>query len=1309
MAFMAIVVPILISTGIELSFALLSKAISPTPQSGRLGQDDFHTLESSYALPLPKCWGVERVPGNITWAGPVVEHKYNVGGGLFSDGVDVFYYTQDVEYSFTLGPAKGFVKIWLGDKVIYDASSAPGDAQSNTFGNSLHQYIGHLLSGPAKDRLIESYELFLGTEVQQPSAIISSVEGYGAVPADRGVVKVVIKTLNLTKLGGNALPAASAIIQFADFIGVPVAGTPVDAIASSVVTGGDIPPNTVFSNVTNTTATITRLASSPLGADPNPTATWSSFAAPTVPAGATITGIYPKATISRAPHALGVVTVTVAGQNLYSAGGTTGDPDLPSTTYYGASIGTSLIDLSGKTATFKNDSTLNIAATDVSNVEFVGFEVRYTTNNIPPTGTTLGAILGSLFQSCGFNTDQYEIATDVASIPVKGFKTEQKAIRDVVRELMDIYPFDGYESDGKLKIVHRAGVTEATIEEADFVMSGDAESGFRLSEPITQEDEIPMKVDVHYADIDRDFQDNIQHSKRIIEPSATMESLTVKSISTNVVMNANEAAQAAERNLWEPWATKRGGNCQLMPKHLLLDAAGKVQFNYKNQSLIQRIKTASLGAGLGIQLSTVSHDSDIYTSAAAGSSSSGFPVPLPSSADPGLVNEPVMFEPPFELVPPGAAGSLWIQVSGADPDYGGCEVFLSLDGTIYQSLGDMAQGITGFLIADYPAGDDPDTADTLSIDLTECAGQLPTRTQSTADGFFDMAYLGVNSSPVVRDFELACPTVSTERATASIFDLDTYIRRGVQGSTSIDHPTGSRFADLTGALRINLSEAWVGVTLYFKFAAYNLDHQHPEHQQADDLSDCVVYTYSPLGVTGEQLWYINGSGSTPTTTTLAQETGHNTSAYSKYNAANFAANFTGTTWVNNTGTTASVDSAKSDDSINPVTPAHVSRTDVHAYFPANSSIPVYAHITPWFGHAGHVQIGVNCNTTTWVQAAIEDAAARGINGFIIDWYGEGSFEDQVTLKIQSYLASRPANTFKFAICFDKGLKSSTGVTLSESVLQSAITHCQSQYFSDSNYIKISSKPVLHFFGVASVLGDTAMAAVKAATTGSSGYWMSQGSSLISKSYIDGCYDWAHPYASGVSGPDPYNLAAMDSFASDITAASSKKCFLSAYPGFNGYLTKSVSWSKGKDNPRNNGACMVTTAGHANGNITSQIAAIMLVTWNDWEEGSQIETGVDNDLTVSASISTTNVNFSVSGGTGDESTIDHYEIWATTDVTQTNPSFISIDPLASVATGVGTYDLSTAGLVAGTQYKIYVEAVGKPCIHNKMSAGASYTA
>jgi hypothetical protein len=856
----AVIIPIIISLAASATQSLITKAINGTPQIGRLGQDDFHTLESAYDVPLPKCWGVERLSANITWQSRVTENHYDVttglpsifGFGAFNQTQRFYYYTQDVEYTFALGPAKAFVKIWLGDKVIYDQSSAIDDGTSSTFGNGLADGFLSLIgtSVAPQDRLFDSFELFLGTETQQPSNIVSAVEGFGTVPADRGIVKLVIKRLNLTKLGANSLPASSAIIQFADYVGVPVAGTPIDAIASSSSKGGDNPPNTSFSNVTNTTATITRNGSGPLAPDPDPTVTWSGFAAPTLPAGATITGIYPKATISRTVE-LGAVTVRVAGQTLYNSGGLPGDPlypDLPSTTYYGSSIGTSLSDLSGKTATFENDSTLSRTATDIANVEFIGFEVRYTTNNIPPTGTTLGAILADLFQSCDFTTDEYSIVTEIATIPVKGFKTEQKAVRDVIRELMDIYPFDGYEGDGRMNIVHRAGVTSATVDEQDLVLSGEGENGYRVSEPITQENEVPMKVDIHYADIDRDFQDNVQHSKRIIEPSPTMESITVRSISTNVVMNANEAAQAAERNLWEPWSTRRAYSYQLMPKHLLLDASDKVQVNYKNQSLVQRIKQANLGSGFGIQIAGVSHDSDVFTSSAVGASNGGtFPVPLPSSADPGLVNEPVIFEPPASLVPSGAAGALIIQVSGADPDYGGCEVFLSLDGTTYQSLGDMAQGVTGFLLADFPIGSDPDTSNVMSVDLTECSGFLPSRSQGSADAFADLTYIGVSSSPVVRNFEFVCPTAATE-STSGVFELSDYIRRGVYTSGIIDHPTGSRFADLNGSLRINLSSAWVGITLYFKLAAYNLDHIHPAHQQADDLSDCVVYPYVPLGV-----------------------------------------------------------------------------------------------------------------------------------------------------------------------------------------------------------------------------------------------------------------------------------------------------------------------------------------------------------------------------------------------------------------------------------------------------------------------------
>jgi hypothetical protein len=115
--------------------------------------------------------------------------------------------------------------------------------------------------------------------------------------------------------------------------------------------------------------------------------------------------------------------------------------------------------------------------------------------------------------------------------------------------------------------------------------------------------------------------------------------------------------------------------------------------------------------------------------------------------------------------------------------------------------------------------------------------------------------------------------------------------------------------------------------------------------------------------------------------------------------------------------------------------------------------------------------------------------------------------------------------------------------------------------------------------------------------------------------------------------------------------------------------------------------------------------VLGATLSDWEEGSQFESGIENYLAVAAAIASHNVNFSVSGGTGDESTLDHYVIWYSPDATITDPGRFGSIHLGTVAPGVGTFDLAGRGLIAGTAYKIYVEAVGKGQIRNHMSAGS----
>src|ERR1039457_750569 len=118
--------------------------------------------------------------------------------------------------------------------------------------------------------------------------------------------------------------------------------------------------------------------------------------------------------------------------------------------------------------------------------------------------------------------------------------------------------------------------------------------------------------------------------------------------------------------------------------------------------------------------------------------------------------------------------------------------------------------------------------------------------------------------------------------------------------------------------------------------------------------------------------------------TLASLTNHNTSAYAAYNQANFAANFGTSTWVNQNGTTNAVDPTKMDESLNPITPGHVSKTDVHTLIPSRPDLRWFAHATPWFGSGSHINIGLNNNTAPYVAAMITDMKNRGFNGVVIE-------------------------------------------------------------------------------------------------------------------------------------------------------------------------------------------------------------------------------------------------------------------------------------------------------------------------------------
>ncbi|HYX52302.1 MAG TPA: phage tail protein, partial [Candidatus Limnocylindrales bacterium] len=185
-----------------------------------------------------------------------------------------------------------------------------------------------------------------------------------------------------------------------------------------------------------------------------------------------------------------------------------------------------------------------------------------------------------------------------------------------------------------------------------------------------------------------------------------------------------------------------------------------------------------------------------------------------ANADPGSANAPIIFEANDRLSLTGNY-EIWIGVCGSSPDWGGCSVWLSPDGNSYAQVGRIyGSARMGVLTASLPAGTDPDTTHTVSVDLTQSGGVLSSGTPADCENFRTLCYL---------DGEL----ISYQTATLtgpSAYTLGTRLRRGVWGSPNIAHSAGAVFLRLDNADAVFVYEAdptLIGTTLFFKFTPFN--------------------------------------------------------------------------------------------------------------------------------------------------------------------------------------------------------------------------------------------------------------------------------------------------------------------------------------------------------------------------------------------------------------------------------------------------------------------------------------------------------
>ncbi len=340
-----------------------------------------------------------------------------------------------------------------------------------------------------------------------------------------------------------------------------------------------------------------------------------------------------------------------------------------------------------------------------------------------------------------------------------------------------------------------------------------------------------------------------------------------------------------------------------------------------------------------------------------------------------------------------------------------------------------------------------------------------------------------------------------------------------------------------------------------------------------------------------------------------------------------------------------------------------------------------------------MSIGYNSNDPAQVHRQVEDMISRGIQGAIAAWYGAGSTLIDASTKLLRSEAELHAGQFEFAIMEDVGALGSAakanGCDVTDQLI-SDLTYVASQYESSSAYMRSNGRPVVFFFGVDAYYIDWSR--VVSSIPGNP-LLIFQGASAFNREPSDGGFSWVNL---NKSNPFDLDLAAQDSFYQTAKQAQNRLAFGTAYKGFNDTL---AAWGANRVVSQQCGQAWQQTFAEVGKFYSSgeQLPAIQIATWNDYEEGTAIEPGIDNCIYLTPSQSGSTISWTVHGG--EESTIDHYTVFLSTDG-------VNLAKLGDVPSGTHTFDLSHLNLAANT-YSLYIEAVGAPSFQNKMSPVIAY--
>jgi len=269
-----------------------------------------------------------------------------------------------------------------------------------------------------------------------------------------------------------------------------------------------------------------------------------------------------------------------------------------------------------------------------------------------------------------------------------------------------------------------------------------------------------------------------------------------------------------------------------------------------------------------------------------------------------------------------------------------------------------------------------------------------------------------------------------------------------------------------------------------------------------------------------------------------------------------------------------------------------------------------ADYQPWFGDHKHMEVGYNSQDPELLRRQVLEAKAMGIGAFVVDWYGNREpFLDKSYALLQQIAAT---NDFKVALMYDETQYDTEGAT--EDAIAS-FDKAYKDYIQPSApgsgaYLTYNGRPLIFIFAKG---GHTDWFRVKkhVSSWATPPLLIYENDSPKYADAMDGFYAWVRPSKDFARDGSDWGEQYLEDFYKRMQTRYPDKIPVGgAWPGFD---DTRASWSLNRHIARRCGKTMENTLHvfRSYYDNSNPLPFVMIATWNDYEEGTAIERGIND--------------------------------------------------------------------------------------------------